>query len=210
MEQYIFKETEWYSLTSKILDITKLNAIFYGKSVALIGNSQDLLNQKFGSVIDSHDVVCRINRGIENIITNPDAVGKRIDVLFYSMCRSDIVPFKLKKEVTCIQTTQKYSDSRLDNDTFFYKDMLLLNSKLNLSKKQIPSTGITAIDIITQAKPKSLNIYGFDFKKSPTYYHNTDWYQKSHPVTKIKHDWEKEKNFVNQLMSESTVEIHYE
>ncbi len=201
MEQYIFKETEWYLLTSNIIDISDVSRIFYNKSVVLVGNSVNLLANKYGSLIDDYDIVCRINRGIENTIHNPISSGSKTDVLFYSMCRVDIIPFKIQKNLTCIQTTNKYSNFRLDNNTHFYNDTSL-KTKLNLPKKKIPSTGITAIDIINNAYPKKFGIYGFDFKKTPTYYHDTEEYKKSHPVQKSKHLWEQEENFVIDLTKE--------
>ena len=134
MEQYIFKETEWYLLTSNIIDISAVNRIFYQKSVALVGNSESLLTKEYGNLIDSYDVVCRINRGIENVINNPISNGTKIDVLFYSICRTDIIPFRLEKNVTCIQTTTKNSNTRLDNDTLFYNNASI-KTKINLPKK---------------------------------------------------------------------------
>lgn len=201
MEQYIFKETEWYSLTSNIIDVSDINRIFNGKSVAIVGNSVNLLTNKYGHLIDDYDVVCRINRGIENAVNNPISAGSKTDILFYSMCRVDIIPLKLEKNITCIQTTRKYCNFRLNNDTYFYNDTSL-KTKLNLPKKKIPSTGITAIDIIHNARPKTFGIYGFDFKKTPTYYHNTEEYKKIHPVQKSKHLWEQEENFVKNLLKE--------
>jgi len=201
MEQYIFKETEWYLLTSNIIDVSDVNKIFYNKSVVLVGNSANLLANKYGYLIDDYDVVCRINRGIENTIYNPISAGSKTDILFYSMCRVDIIPLKIEKNITCIQTTTKYSNFRLNNDTHFYND-ISLKTKLNLPKKKIPSTGITAIDIINNAQPKKFGIYGFDFKKTPTYYHDTEEYKKSHPVQKSKHLWEQEENFVINLTKE--------
>jgi hypothetical protein len=202
MEQYIFKETEWYLLTSNIIDVSDVNKIFYNKSVVLVGNSENLLANKYGYLIDDYDVVCRINRGIENTIHNPISAGSKTDILFYSMCRVDIIPLKIEKNITCIQTTTKYSNFRLNNDTHFYNDNTSLKTKLNLPKKKIPSTGITAIDIINNAQPKKFGIYGFDFKKTPTYYHDTEEYKKLHPVQKSKHLWEQEENFVINLTKE--------
>ncbi|MBE26546.1 MAG: hypothetical protein CMN33_02545 [Saprospirales bacterium] len=200
MERYIFKETEWYLLTSNIINLLDINKIFYQKSVALVGNSESLLTKEYGNLIDSYDVVCRINRGIENIINNPISSGTKIDILFYAMCRTDIIPFRLEKNVTCIQTTTKNSNARLDNNTFFYNDTLALKSKLNLPKKKIPSTGITAINMIHHAQPKKFGIYGFDFKQTPTYYHSTETYIKSHSTPKSKHMWEQEERFVLDLI----------
>ena len=90
MERYIFKETEWYLLTSNIINLLDINKIFYQKSVALVGNSESLLTKEYGNLIDSYDVVCRINRGIENIINNPISSGTKIDILFYAMCCSSV------------------------------------------------------------------------------------------------------------------------
>jgi hypothetical protein len=116
------------------------------------------------------------------------------------MCRTDIIPFRLEKNVTCIQTTTKNSNARLDNNTLFYNNAPALKSKLNLPKKKIPSTGITAIDMIHHAQPKTLGIYGFDFKQTPTYYHSTEAYVKSHSAPKFKHAWEQEERFVLDLI----------
>ena len=54
-----------------------------GKMVALVGPAKYMQGSCYGSEIDSHDTVVRINRGIESIETYPEDLGVRTDV-FYS------------------------------------------------------------------------------------------------------------------------------
>jgi hypothetical protein len=54
--------------------------------------------------------------------------------------------------------------------------------------------------MIHHAQPKTLGIYGFDFKQTPTYYHSTEAYVKSHSAPKFKHAWEQEERFVLDLI----------
>ena len=52
------------------------------KSVALVGPAKYMSGSNYGVEIDSHDVVVRINRGIESIKSYGDDIGKRTDIYY--------------------------------------------------------------------------------------------------------------------------------
>ena len=54
----------------------RLEALMAGKSVAIVGNAQSLLDQDFGAEIDEHDHVVRINLGLPLRLPR-DACGER-------------------------------------------------------------------------------------------------------------------------------------
>ena len=132
MEQYIYNETEWYLLNSKIIDIVQIISIFENKSVALIGNAQSLFDRSYATEIDQHNVVCRLNRGAE--ISNTTSHGIQTDVVFYSTPTQIREP--LDKSIICIHThAKKLKHLRLDNDTYFCTNTLKVRKLLTLPKK---------------------------------------------------------------------------
>lgn len=66
-----------------------LDEIIDGASVALVGNSELILREKPGKLIDRADCVIRINRGIPQV-TDPKAVGERTDVWATAKFWSDL------------------------------------------------------------------------------------------------------------------------
>lgn len=135
---------------------------FANKTVAIIGNSESLFQQNYGHEIDNHDIVCRINRGIPIF----PAQGKKFNCLFYTNENliSDLIKL-IPKNVYKINTN--IIDDNLK---------LILKQKLNLvTKKQKPSTGFLVISYIIGSVPKQINIFGFDWKKTRTFYEN-DYY----------------------------------
>ena len=57
-----------------------------GKNIILVGNSVEILEYKYGDVIESYDVVVRFGRGVPT----PDkvqAIGKRTDIWITGLLR---------------------------------------------------------------------------------------------------------------------------
>ena len=52
-----------------------------GRSIAIVGNAISLLSHQYGSLIDGHEVVVRMNRGFP---VNPAAQGVRFDLWCFS------------------------------------------------------------------------------------------------------------------------------
>jgi hypothetical protein len=135
---------------------------FANKTVAVIGNSESLFQQNYGNKIDDHEIVCRINRGIPIF---PEQ-GKKFSCLFYTNENliSDLIEL-IPKDVYKINT------NTIDDNLKF-----ILKQKLNLkTKKQKPSTGFLVISYIIGFHPVQVNIFGFDWKKTKTFYEK-DYY----------------------------------
>lgn len=61
---------------------SKFKELIRNKRVALVGPANYLTLFNWGEIIDSYDVVARINRGMELIDSFPNALGSRTDVLY--------------------------------------------------------------------------------------------------------------------------------
>jgi hypothetical protein len=184
---------------------------FKGKSVAVVGNAQSLFDREYGQIIDSHDVVCRINKGFYNIVDLSH--GTRTDVLVFSQWATVRRAVK-RKSALCI----KYfiHTSALGREVIIAPTELNLESeytqcpidvindlktKVLLTKKQSVSTGITFLEMLSNCEPKKVSIFGFDWKKTPTFYT---------PVDTIKpdpHDFEKEREYCNKLCTQRNIFI---
>jgi len=180
---------------------------FNGKSVAVVGNAASLFDREYGKLIDSHDVVCRMNKGFFDI--NDSSHGTRTDVLVYSQWATVRRAVK-RKPASCIKyfihTSAKGREVTI-NPTELYPDaeaqvcpisvIYDLKDKLQLSKKESVSTGITFLEMLAECNTGSVSVFGFDWKKTPTFYT---------PAKKIKpdpHDFEKERQYCLTTFIES-------
>ena len=149
-----------------------------GKRVAIVGNAKSIFDFEQGSQIDSFDFVIRFNRGF---ITRSECQGTKTSLLI------------LACELTSEQI-QSYNSKWVANRSMHYnnpvyftisdQDRKHLKEKLDCQ----PSTGFMAIDICLTAGAKSIDLFGFDFEQTPTFY-NPEGYQ-------TKHDYPKEKQIV--------------
>jgi hypothetical protein len=177
---------------------------FDQKSVAVVGNAKSIFNNNYGSLIDSHNIVCRINQGA--VIVNEESQGKKIDIFAFSGLK------KFKNLITDIgidknlfTSARKHNEvSEIKNITVYpleWRNQLKINL-ISLDKSFVdtgyplpgekgeikkPSSGICLLDYISKFNPTSVSVFGFDWKASPTYY-NQGGYNSSH-------DWKYEKEY---------------
>lgn len=149
-----------------------------GKSVAIVGNAKSLFDKKYGEEIDNHDVVIRFNKGFPN---NKESQGEKTTIVMLAceISKPDREFYKAKYIITRSKFYENNADFVISN-----KDRYLLAEKLGSQ----PSTGFIAIDMCLTAGAKSIDLYGFDFEKTPTFY-NSEGY-------KTQHDYKKEKEIV--------------
>jgi len=175
---------------------------FENKTVCLVGNSVKLFdNKNNGSLIDSYDTVCRFNKGISKL--GDPCYGNRFDVLFYA--HSNVVPMAWRTNPTqfgetyLIQTSIKgRQPERLFNKHKSYiVPITNLRDRLKLIKGQEPSTGMVAIDFVLSFNPKKIVLFGFDWKKNPTFY--------AKPIDVEPHNYQNEELYINSLKN---IEIH--
>ena len=191
-----------------------LYTLFNNQKVALIGNAEYLLDTQHGAEIDQNDIICRINKGPE--LMGRNSHGNRLGVLFFS--HPGWLPNnEISSNVVRIHTSHYFNPSFMNDvdeqkfTTSVHTDYFFQRTEWEKLKQQIgytrgkswPSTGATAISMIVDARPRSLSLYGFDFKKTYTFYHAD---KTGDPATlhdrKRKHDWNLEKLYVEKLISE--------
>lgn len=137
-----------------------------GKSVAVVGNAQSILSSKNGAAIESNDVVLRMNRGIP---ASPEAQGIRTDVIAFSVgpfVEAQLPDFRAHHAIWM-------SPKRRDEASFpcaFYK--LGWWDELHAVLLQRPSVGAMVLDLLARINVSTVSVYGFDFKKSATFYEN--------------------------------------
>lgn len=168
----------------------QLKEWFDGKTVAIVGNAKSLHEKNLGEEIDSHDLVCRINRSF-NIVppkTNKYVkhLGKKTDFYFINLVRTSKIPPKIANSHKIVQTSpgvpggvyREYTDLPTDREKMY---------KFFENFKQKPSTGIRVIHLLSLCEPKFVRVYGFDWKqKSPSFFGDTNW-------NKINHNFDEEK-----------------
>jgi hypothetical protein len=177
---------------------------FDQKSVAVVGNAKSIFDNSYGSLIDSHDIVCRINQGA--VIVNEESQGKKIDIFVLGglkKFKTLMIEVGLDKNLF-ISARKQNEASKIKNITVYplewrnqLKNNLILLDKsfvdtgypLPGEKGEIkkPSSGICLLDYISKFNPLSVSVFGFDWKESPTYY-NQGGYNTSH-------DWKYEKEY---------------
>jgi hypothetical protein len=173
-------------------NLIEIQNFLKNKRMCLLGNSKSILkNQKD---IDSYDSICRINKGISK--EKEHFIGSRTDILFLStkIEESDIEKnFNPKYVIWVIKDAKKESPwSGLNVIKTPSEDWYEIKNKLTT----LPSTGCNAIYfLIKYIDFSQLDIYGFDFFKSGTWYHNLkkqSW-----------HNGNLEEQFINNLIKNS-------
>ena len=169
---------------------------FENKTVAIIGNAMSLFDKQYGIEIDEHDVVVRLNKAAM-LHTNFDVSishGKRTDVwIFWNAGEYK----KLFSELPNVKKMHAGHQGRYESNVsavdFLYPISPNYNNlKLKAGEHNNPTTGFIALDWITSCNPLKLDIYGFDWKETPTF---TD-------PNRVKdktclHDHKTEKEYVN-------------
>lgn len=138
-----------------------------GKSVAVVGNANSLLSTTFGAEIDSHDTVIRFNKAAGLLDPNryKRSTGNKTDIwvinnyLWFAQLYN-----KYSHNVTCVV---QINDFECPSDIVKYTENIhrLINS---LGAR--PSSGIRVLDMLHYSDARQITVYGFDFKKTHTYY----------------------------------------
>ena len=159
-----------------------------GKSVAIVGPAKYMQGAGLGKEIDEHDVVVRINRGIELVQKFSKDIGSRTDILYSCLIEKaahagflDVNSLKNEHKVDfiCVPPQSDYSGVS-QSTTFHYmikKETIekitnnfptrLIDHNFNnyLAKKVMckPNTGFLSIYDVLRFNPKKFSIYGFSF-----------------------------------------------
>lgn len=164
-------------------NIPEIKEYIKGKRVAIVGNAKSIFD-KTNPDIDDHDVIIRFNRGF---VTKPESQGTRTDIIILA-CELTIDE---KMQYKAMYSINRSNNTKCGNYTIQNIDRQRLR---NATGRQ-PSSGFMAIDLCLEAK--SIDLYGFDFGQTQTYY-NPDGY-----ITQ--HDYNKEKELVLKMRN---INIH--
>jgi len=162
--------------------------LIQNKKVALVGPAQYLVGSGYGKEIDEHDIVVRINRGIELVFDHTEDIGRKADILYSCLIEKPANAGKLdgqilkeKYGVKCLVTPPESTFGGISHSTGFHHlvDMKTVKDISNhmsirivehtfhtyLAKKIScrPNTGFLAIYDLLMQRPEKLSIYGFSF-----------------------------------------------
>lgn len=170
-----------------------LRGIFKNKKISIVGNAESIFTQKNGKIIDSADIVCRINKGI--FIKNKESQGEKTDVWAYG---DFSLVEKIYNNFNCPTTIHLSENKRSQKSTqsktkYFYplKNLNLLKNKL---KWNYPSSGLMLLDLIFNCHPLDIVLYGFDWKKTPTWHNSIE-----ENNLKNVHNWKLEEKLINDF-----------
>jgi len=150
-----------------------------GKRVAIVGNAKSIFNKKNGELIDSHDFVIRFNKGF---IEMPISQGTKTTMIMLAI---NMEPEKLKLyNAKWVVNRSNHYDNRV-NYIIPNPDRKRMRDKLEAQ----PSTGFMAIDLCLYAGAKSIDLFGFDGEKTPTFYNDPNY------VTQ--HNYNKEQELIH-------------
>lgn len=144
---------------------------FQDKSVALVGNAMSLFDMNYGIEIDSHDVVVRLNKAamLLNRFDAENSHGRRTDVWIFWSTQEYYRHFDKYPDVLKMHAGHQFrANGTIKLVDYVYPQELYEVLKPKAGPKKNPTTGFIAIDYTLHCNPRSLSVYGFDWKKTPT------------------------------------------
>ena len=176
-----------------------------GKRIIIVGNSNNLLSSTSGKLIDSYDIVVRINKGYQYTRTVlSDSIGSKTHILAIGIKSAQLASTVIKNNLVDYILSPIIHSERLDYSNVFNVD----NETYNFLKSSLgnfkPSTGISTYNFFNKfINFERLDLIGFDFFASSTNQRNAlgHFYVKDHCGT------EELEFFKNSKNSEKT-KIH--
>ncbi|QYK41497.1 MAG: 2-amino-4-hydroxy-6-hydroxymethyldihydropteridine diphosphokinase [Paracoccaceae bacterium] len=144
------------------------DAIFAGRTVAVVGNAASLLGTRHGAAIEAADCVVRMNLGVP---VDPVAQGVRTDVLAFSTAALGLERLAGFAAPVHVWMSPKgrggAAAATLPRLLHYPLDWW---AELNAALGARPSTGAMVIDLVTRCGAREVVLFGFDWKRSPTFY----------------------------------------
>jgi hypothetical protein len=199
-----------------------LDILIRNKTVAVVGNSQSLLNSNYGSDIDKHDIIIRFNKPATILLPDVESShGTKFGIwafwsvgAFYNAFINEMPslngPLK-DKSIHKIQiSTNGHTELTREYISYTMPHRLYSSLKSNLQNMSneysiTPSAGIAVLDWLRYCQPSSVSVYGFDFKKTPTF---SEPEQYKNDIIKqydsrCKHDYSAEELYANKYIFSS-------
>ncbi len=173
-----------------IVPKTKLTEFLEGKSVAVVAPGAHIKGSNQRELIDSHDVVVRLNRGFPVQAGVIEDVGNRTDILYHimtghagSITTDEKILDRAVAEVKFIVSVHPRNDSyvtsfenRINGRTGFEAVPLSLRQFIRARVRSMPNCGVIAIAHLLSQPIKSLYLTGFSFYETGYYVgYRKDW-----------------------------------
>lgn len=161
-----------------------------GRTVAIVGNAKSLFDSQYGPEIDVHDFVIRFNKGF---IKKPESQGVKTDLvmLAVNLTENQIESYHSRFIANRSRSWDNKTNLRVPD-----RERARMVTYLGAQ----PSTGFIAIDMCIYFDAKQIDLYGFDFEETPTFY-NPEGY-----VTQ--HKYANEKDIVERYERMGILRIH--
>lgn len=160
------------------------------KTIAIVGNAKKLLDKTYGTHIDSHEIVIRINKGFTLAnIKYKNTHGCKTDLVMVNLIRTiKCFPKYGKIPYSIIQTSQCNPSGPFANNVEFSLRNSMMKFLLDEMLPAKATTGLRVLHVISLLKPKSVSVFGFDWKQeSPSFYGSSDnWSTEGHDFLKEK------------------------
>ncbi len=176
--------------------------IVKNKDVVIVGPAGYLVGQQNGSLIDSFDIVVRVNDAIRIMDKNYIDFGERIDILYHNLASFSKICEDynryIQKETKSIVCKTNLSSSRVEN---FFKQTACsipiiagqqIYSEISKNIRKAPNMGVVAIVHLLSFDIKSLSVFGFDFYKTG---YAEEYYIKNFTGS---HDWDSQILYLSQ------------
>lgn len=170
----------------------QLKKYLKNKRIAIVGNAQSIFEGN--NNIDDNDIVIRMNRGLPTL-KNYNVIGQKTNILALSMINeyTKIASRGVNIDYVLYCTLKNREGAK----KVYPEDRLIFYPHSNWNElyevvNARPSTGLMVVDFISKNFHfKEINIYGFDFMKTPT------WYNKLKHIGK--HNYCNEEKFIRNL-----------
>jgi len=177
----------------------------FPEKINVIGNAQSLFNKNYGEQIDKYPTV-RFNY-IENL--KPQIQGTRWDYMATSDPKQ-IARWNKAAELpfhTFLFTIWAEKEKRhVTGDKYKGKSVYRIPDKIWTELNNInprPSTGLSVLYLFDQLNIAEVNVYGFDFKETKSYYNSADTDNRQSSM----HNYDQEKKYINQMIEKNNWNI---
>lgn len=180
------------------------------KRVALVGNAASLFDTQNGSEIDDHEIVIRINTPaiFYEELTPRHSHGTRIhtwafwDHLRYATSDHRDKPQRL---LDALYNTDRYNildlnmTNKKDQGFMWNKKEFFREVKQNMLRETgNPSAGLCLLYLLNECEPAVVNVYGFDFKRTPTFSNSTYHVDEDRFDSFFRHNYQFEEQYAKQ------------
>jgi len=172
----VCKAVSVFSLYRNISLLGKVfNETFQGRTVAVVGGAPNTVGKNWGAIIDSHDLVVRIN--LLTSLGREGDLGNRTDIRFIGctlLDAHDAYWGQIEKTSYLMTTTKniEFFSRQGQSATFYHRDLpqhvlgwlraILSNADSFPRSKKPPRSGLVFLYLLLKyGKPSSVRLYGF-------------------------------------------------